>query len=229
MKILAIETATETCSVALLDNGKVLEHFELAARRQTDRVLPMVAALLAEAGVSRGQLDGIAFGQGPGAFTGVRIAVAVTQGLAYALDRPVLGVSTLASAALAGFDRGLPGPALIAFDARMGELYLGAYERAGEHSLKTLLADCLAHPTALPVLPPNLRSGAGSGVVHKAALQAAVPALAEWDETVCPRAATVARLAWARLAAGEGVPAQNALPVYLRDRVVHVSQGIKKK
>lgn len=225
MNILAIETATETCSVALLHKGALLEQFELAPRRQTERVLPMVASLLAEAGIGRHQLDGIAFGQGPGAFTGVRVAVAVTQGLAFALDRPVVGVSTLASAALSAFDRGLEGPLLVAFDARMDELYLGAYRPAGRDRLETLLPDCLAHPQALPVLPKGLRGGAGSGVVHQAALQAVVPALSQWDATIHPRAGTVARLAAPRLAAGEGVPAEQALPVYLRDRVVHTGKA----
>ncbi|WP_111657077.1 tRNA (adenosine(37)-N6)-threonylcarbamoyltransferase complex dimerization subunit type 1 TsaB [Isoalcanivorax indicus] len=229
MKILAIETATETCSVALLDNGRLLEQFELAPRRQTERVLPMVASLLAEAGISRHQLDGIAFGQGPGAFTGVRVAVAVTQGLAFALDRPVMGISTLASAALAALDRGLDAPLLIAFDARMDELYLGAYRSAGTDRLEVLLPDCLAHPQALPVLPKGLRGGAGSGGVHRAALQAVEPALANWDETIHPRAGTVARLAAPRLAAGEGVPAEQALPVYLRDRVVHTKAAQARK
>ena len=225
MKILAIETATETCSVALLDQGKVLEQFELAPRKQTERVLPMVSALLAEAGVSRTQLDAVAFGHGPGAFTGVRVAVSVAQGLAFALDRPVLGVSTLASAALCGFDKGIEGPLLVAFDARMGELYLGAYRRAGDNHLETLLPDCLAHPEALPVLPHGLRGGAGSGGLYRQALQAREPALANWDDTLHPRAATVARLAWPRLAAGEGVAAEKAMPVYLRDRVVQVGKA----
>ena len=101
--ILAIETATDACSVALYRDGEVLERFEPGARRQTERVLPLVDDLLAEAGIGLGALDALAFGQGPGAFTGVRVATSVIQGLAFARDLPVAGVSTLAACALAAF------------------------------------------------------------------------------------------------------------------------------
>src|SRR5690606_3216507 len=142
--------------------GDLLERFELAPRRQTELVLPMVESLLADAGLTAAQLDGVAFGRGPGAFTGVRVAVAVAQGLAFAIDRPVLGISTLASAALAAFDRGARGPLLTAFDARMNELYLAVYERQDDSDrLHALVEDCLASPLTLPPLPQQVCTGTG--------------------------------------------------------------------
>ncbi|KAF0806964.1 hypothetical protein A167_03088 [Alcanivorax sp. S71-1-4] len=221
MKLIGIETATESCSVALWQDGDLLERFEMAPRRQTELVLPMVEALLAEAGLTASQLDGVAFGRGPGAFTGVRVAVAVAQGLAFAIDRPVLGISTLASAALAAFDRGARGPLLTAFDARMNELYLAVYAQQGDSdALQVLVEDCLASPLALPALPREVRTGTGSGDVHRAALQQALPALEEWLPDGYPRAATIVRLAAPGFAAGEGVDAAQARPVYLRDQVI---------
>lgn len=220
MKLIGIETATDSCSVALWQNGTVLEHFEMAPRRQTERVLPMVAALLAEAGLTPAQLDGVAFGRGPGAFTGVRVAVAVAQGLAFSIDRPVLGISTLASAALAAFDRGAQGPLLTAFDARMNELYLAVYEQQGSDGVHALVADCLASPTTLPPLPAQVQVGTGSGEVHREALQRALPGLQQWLPDGYPRAATIVRLAAPGFAAGEGVAAAQARPVYLRDQVI---------
>ncbi len=127
MKLLAFETATEACSVALHVDGQVLERFEIAPRRHAELSLPWAEALLAEAGISRRQLDGIALSRGPGAFTGVRLAIAIAQGIALALDRPLLPVSTLQVLALRA-------PAeetqiLSAIDARMGELYVARFER----------------------------------------------------------------------------------------------------
>src|SRR5688572_19663487 len=124
MKLLALETATEACSVALWLDGEVLERFDIVPRRHAELTLPWAEELLAEAGVKKSQLDAIAIGRGPGAFTGVRLAVAIGQGIALALDRPVVPVSTLAALALQA-----SGPrVLAAIDARMGEVYAAAFE-----------------------------------------------------------------------------------------------------
>src|SRR5690606_2310758 len=128
MKLLAFETATEACSVAVLADGRVLERFEVAPRRHAELALPWAEALLAEAGLSRSQLDAIAVGRGPGAFTGVRLGVGLAQGVALALDLPVVPVSTLAALAARAPD----GRVVAAIDARMGEVYLGRYEVAGD-------------------------------------------------------------------------------------------------
>lgn len=217
-RILALETAGETCSVALLDGSEVLEKFEMAPRKQTELVLPMVESLLAEASVSLAQLDGIAFGHGPGAFTGVRVAAAVTQGLAFSADLPVVGVSTLAACALS-VQTLAPSPKVIAvFDARMGELYLGAY-RVDNGKQAVVLEDGLFRPDALPELDGDDWLIAGSGLVHEEAL------LARYGASRCipdahPHAQAVAVLALSSFERGEGVRADLAQPVYLRDQVI---------
>jgi tRNA threonylcarbamoyladenosine biosynthesis protein TsaB len=127
MNLLAIETATEACSVALRCGDAVLERFEIAPRRHAELVLPWAEALLAEAGIARSQLDAIAVGIGPGAFTGVRLAVAMGQGLALALERPLIGISSLQILA-AGARGAQPGDGVFAcIDARMGEVYAEAF------------------------------------------------------------------------------------------------------
>tara|TARA_A100001391_G_scaffold133052_2_gene92074 strand:+ start:3865 stop:4527 length:663 start_codon:yes stop_codon:yes gene_type:complete len=217
--ILAIETATDACSVALYRDGEVLERFEPGARRQTERVLPLIDDLLAEAGIGLGALDALAFGQGPGAFTGVRVATSVVQGLAFSRDLPVAGVSTLAACALAAFDvHPTRSRVLAAFDARMGELYLGAYQ-CGADGVETLLADGLFDPDNVPALDGEGWLLAGSGAIYQERIAARVT-LAAVDQTIMPRASAVARLAAPLVAQGLTVPAEQAQPVYLRDRVV---------
>src|SRR6185312_12626224 len=125
MNLLAIETATEACSVALLHGNTLIDRSELAPRRHAELVLPMAEALLAEAGITRKQLDVIAVGQGPGAFTGVRLAISVAQGLALALDIPVVSVSSLAALAMQAPKNGAP--ILAAIDARREEIYAGVF------------------------------------------------------------------------------------------------------
>lgn len=218
--ILALETATDACSVALYRNGEIQERFEPGARRQTERILPLVDELLAEAGVTLAAVDALAFGHGPGAFTGVRVATSVVQGLAFARDLPVAGVSTLAACALAAFDLYPHRPrVLAAFDARMGELYLGAYQ-CGPNDAVPLLADGLFDPDTVPELDGDDWLLAGSGVVYQERIGARV-SLAQADGDVAPRAGAVARLALPMVLAGRVVPAEQAQPVYLRDRVVN--------
>ncbi len=205
--------------MALWDNGRIEERFEAGQRRQTERVLPMLEEILALAGCKLSQLDAIAFGQGPGAFTGVRVAVSVAQGLGFAADIPLIGISTLAASAHGAAVEHGDGNWLIGFDARMGELYLGGY-KVTQGSVQTLLADCVAVPSALPALPSGEWRGAGSGALHLGAMRSAWPTLLDWDAAQLPRAGSVAALAALEHAAGGGVPAEQARPVYLRDRVV---------
>ena len=134
--LLALDTATEACSVALLHDGKVTSHYEVIPRLHAQKLLPMIQQLLADAGTTLQAVDAIAFGRGPGAFTGVRIAIGVVQGLAFALDRPVLPVSNLAVLAQRAYREQGVSQVAAAIDARMDEVYWGCYrETAGEMRL----------------------------------------------------------------------------------------------
>lgn len=213
MRILALETSTEYCSCALSVDGDVQEVFEHAGQRHSSLLLPMVARLMADCGVTFGALDAIAFGAGPGSFTGLRIACATAQGLAFARDTPVLPVSTLEALA----EDGGAIRALCCLDARMGELYLAAYAREGP-DWRCVHAPCLVKPGALPELPGPW-AGIGSGfAIHAEALVARYAPAVVAPQAV-PRARAVAALGTRGFGRGEALPAAQALPVYLRDKV----------
>lgn len=217
MKLLAFETATEACSVALWIDGEVRERFELAPRRHAELALPWAQALLADAGLARAQLDAIAVGRGPGAFTGVRLAIAVAQGIALALDRPIVPVSTLQALAMQA-----PGERILAaIDARMGEIYLGGFVRDAD-GLRPLANEAVLKPDAAEMdIEGDGWHGVGTGFAAAgAALQARLgPRLASVDAGALPHAADVARLAALAFARGEVVAPERAEPAYLRDNV----------
>jgi tRNA threonylcarbamoyladenosine biosynthesis protein TsaB len=219
MKLLAFETATEACSVAVWIDGDMRERFEIAPRRHAELALPWAGQLLAEAGVAKSQLDAIAVGRGPGAFTGVRLAIAIAQGIALALDRPVVPVSTLA--ALAAGARSDATRVLAAIDARMGEVYSGAFERIGD-DLAAVSTEAISSPGAV-ALPDGAGDWHGVGTGFAAgqdALQAHLgPRLASVDATALPRAADVARLAVAAFGRGVALPPERVEPAYLRNNV----------
>ena len=218
MNLLAFETSTEACSVAIWRDGEVLERHEVAPRRHAELVLPWAEGLLAEAGLSRTMLDAVAVGRGPGAFTGVRLGIATAQGIALALDLPMLPVSTLAALAMAAPQHG---PVLAAIDARMGEVYVGAFLRSGE-GVEPLGPETVSAPDAVG-LPPaeGTWQGVGTGFV---ALEGALRArLADAKSTIdagaLPRAGDVARLAARAWERGERVAPERVEPAYLRDNV----------
>jgi tRNA threonylcarbamoyladenosine biosynthesis protein TsaB len=213
MKLLAFETATEACSVALWVAGDVRERFELAPRRHAELALPWAQALLADAGIARAQLDAIAVGRGPGAFTGVRLAIAIAQGIALALDRPVVPVSTLQALAMQS-----PGDRILAaIDARMGEVYLGAFVREGD-GLRGLGVEAVLKPGDATVDDGGWH-GVGTGfAAADAVLQARLRAqLASVDAHALPHSADVARLAALAFARGDVVAPERAEPAFLRD------------
>ena len=221
MKLLAIETATDACSVALYLDGELSEDFRLAPREHTRLILPMAEGLLQQAGLLPADLDALAFGRGPGAFTGVRIATSVVQGLAFALDLPVVPVSTLAALAQGAWRCHGWEQLACAMDARMDEVYWGTYRiRAGEAAL--LGNEQVCPPDQVPALPDPAWCGVGNAwQVYAEALQARqTQGLAALDITAMPHARDVATLAVAACARGETVTAAEALPVYLRDQVV---------
>ncbi|HEX7914294.1 tRNA (adenosine(37)-N6)-threonylcarbamoyltransferase complex dimerization subunit type 1 TsaB [Rudaea sp.] len=227
MNLLAIDTATEACSAALGFDGKIIERSELAPRRHAELILPMIASLLAEAGLARRDLDGIAVGRGPGAFTGVRLAISVAQGLALGLDLPVVPVSSLAALALdAPHAAHRDEPILAVIDARMGEVYTGTFRRTAD-GLVEAISDEAVGPAEKWILPKNPQmdnarwSVVGSGWdAYRDALTARLPAPPAFaDGKRYPQAHAVLRLATPRFARGEGSAPEAALPVYLRDKV----------
>lgn len=221
MKMLAIETSTEACSVALWIDGDVRERFEVAPRRHTELVLPWADELLAAAGIAKSGLDAIAVGRGPGAFTGVRLAVALVQGMALALDVPVLPVSTLAALALRAETTVGEMPMLAAIDARMDELYLGLFMPDADQLLVAVGEEWMARP-ADTILPGDFQvTGVGSGFAAGAgALAGALGArLQHFEANALPHAADIARLAALAFARGEAIAADDLEPAYLRNKV----------
>ena len=216
MKILAVETSTEYCSVALWQDGLVAEHCELVGQKHSESLIAMIDKLLKNSSAKIAQLDGIAFGKGPGSFTGVRIACGVAQGLAMGGNLQVVGVCTLQALAQAsGHER-----VIAALDARMGEIYLAAYENI-DGEWNEVIGPCLCKIEDAPALIGKGWFGAGSGfAVNKAALSARyAPQLSGTDALVVPQASAVAQLAAFEFATGKAVDAALALPLYLRDKV----------
>lgn len=215
MKLLALETSTETCSVALRSGDAVRVLRRGGAREQTTHLLPMVQELLAEAGLRLADLDAVACTHGPGAFTGVRVAVSVAQGLAFGAGVPAIGISTLAALAQqAGAPFVLP-----ALDARMGELYAGVYRRGADGLVDAMTPDRLCRPQEFADGVPAGHAwvAIGSGwVTYGADALGIVP---ERIVVAEPDAADVLALAARALARGEAVSAEQLQPVYLRDTV----------
>ena len=223
MKLLAFETATEACSVAVWVDGEVRERFEVAPRRHAALALPWADALLAEAGVARAQLDAIAVGIGPGAFTGVRLAVALAQGIALGLDVPVVPASTLAVLALSGAPRDLPAGTTLcaAIDARMDEVYLGRFRVDDDGLVVATTAEMLVAPSLAPLFEGGDAHGIGigTGFAAKGGELAARLQPRSVVADALPHAAALARLAARAFARGEGLDADRLEPAYLRDKV----------
>jgi tRNA threonylcarbamoyladenosine biosynthesis protein TsaB len=225
MRVLAIDTSTEACSVALFIDGGVTARFELTERSHADLVLPMVDSLLAEAGMSLAELDGLAFGRGPGAFTGLRIASGVAQGLALGAGLRVAPVSSLA--AVAEQVPAESGAVVLACnDARMGEVYWGVLRKEADGSVMPLCAESVSGPERVAAGWSGIGHAAGNALPRFPALaQRLADADAVLHAGVYPRAEAVARLGARLLAEGRGVDPQDALPVYVRDDVARSPAG----
>ncbi len=221
MKLLAIETATEACSAALLLDGEITERFVVQPRRQSELILGMVDELLAAAEMSPRALDAVAFGAGPGSFTGVRIATGVTQGIAYGADLPVVPISTLAALAQHQFRKSGQRRLLPAFDARMNELYWGCYEVDEGGLVQPMLPDRLLPPEKVSWLQGGGWNGVGGG--WEAYGELLSRRIGDDLQAVTPdlhcSAHDVALLGAARFQGTGGVLAAEALPLYLRDDV----------
>lgn len=216
MKILALDTSTAYCSTALSQDGEILSHEVLAEQRHSELILPMLQELLVEAGLTLAQLDGIAFGAGPGSFTGLRIACGVTQGLAFGADLPVTGICTLEALAQQAGNRKV----ITAIDARMSEIYHAAYIKTAE-GWEAMSEPALCLPQHAPLVEGCNWVGCGSGFL-------------EYDEVLLtrysgyidsiisglrPRARELAQLAVPIFAKGLGVNPDDAAPLYLRNKV----------
>lgn len=220
MILLALDTTTESCSVALWRDGQVFAQLESTPRTHTRRLMPMIRGLLREQGLEPNDLTAIAFGRGPGSFTGLRIAAGVTQGLAFGLNCPVVPISSLAACAYqAWLDQQVPRIA-VAFDARMNEVYWGCYSvtdgvlaPAGQERI------CLPEDVSLPAAEEPW-FGAGDGWNLADRMPADVRARAtNVGAGLVPTAEAIVRLAAQDVAQGRVCEAESAAPVYLRDSV----------
>ena len=220
MNILALETATDACSVALLTAVGLWSRHEVAPRQHTDLLLGMIDAVLADAAVTRNNIDGVAFGHGPGSFTGVRIAASVAQGIAAARNLPVAPVSSLRALAAGAIVADEGGRVLVALDARRAEIYFAAYEFDADNvDSRAHCQDCVIAPedVRIPDGVSWLRAGNGWDA-YASRLPAAVQALPAATVTF-PDARHIASLGAAEFAAGRGVSAAAAIPRYLRGAV----------
>jgi tRNA threonylcarbamoyladenosine biosynthesis protein TsaB len=216
VNLLAFEASTRRLSVALWRDGDLAEKWADVPNGGSERLLPWANELLAEAGLSLQQLDGIAFGAGPGGFTGLRLACGVAQGLAYGLELPVVPVGTLAALALAAGD----GRILACLDARMHEVYVAAYVVSGD-AVEEIQAPKVGAGETAPLPDGTGWRGAGDGFAAwgEVLRSRLADRLTGDDAALCPTAAAVARLGAAALQRGEGMPAAQAVPIYVRDKV----------
>jgi tRNA threonylcarbamoyladenosine biosynthesis protein TsaB len=221
VKLLAIESAGDACSVALSVDESCLERHLIAPRQHAQLLLSLIQALLDEAGLALAGLDVLAFGRGPGSFTGVRIAAGVIQGLAYGADLPVVPVSSLQALAQGALRERASTRVLAAFDARLGEVYWGAYEEGRGGLMAVHTDDIAATPEAVP--PPGgsgwLGAGEGWRVYPRVLAERIGVGLAGTQPERMVRAMDVAALAKAAHARGDSVDAGAALPVYVRNKV----------
>ncbi|WP_330925677.1 tRNA (adenosine(37)-N6)-threonylcarbamoyltransferase complex dimerization subunit type 1 TsaB [Candidatus Sororendozoicomonas aggregata] len=218
MKLLVLDTATEACSVALNIDGDVLEHYDVIPRRHSRELLPMIEKLLNDAGFTLRQMDALAFGRGPGAFTGLRVATAMVQGLAFAVDCPVIPISTLAALAQQGYRRYQAQSVLSVIDARMDEVYWGAFiEHQG---VMTSVCDEQVTKAERLDLPPAFQSETAFGMGTGWGFHDRLPVtVRQYDNKALPHAADMAVIAAQDFKRGKVLPAEAAMPVYLRDKV----------
>jgi tRNA threonylcarbamoyladenosine biosynthesis protein TsaB len=217
MQILALDTSTEWLSVAVHDGRNASVVRERAGNAASERILPLAARVLADAGVSLRALGGIAYGAGPGSFTGVRIACGVVQGMALGANLPVFGVPTLGAIAHAAWRKHGWSRVLACLDARMGEVYVASYVRSGERW--TRIGDpAVCKPDNVQTADGGTWHGAGEGFAAYPHLAQRMR-LAENDPMVVTDAQAIAEWAWPHLVAGEGTDAAGAQPLYVRHRV----------
>ncbi len=229
MKILAFDTSTEACVVGVLADGEIIEHFSIPEQKHTKILLPIIEEILQRASVKLTELDAIAFGRGPGAFTGVRLAVSVAQGLGYSLNIPVVSVSSLAVVAQRVFEQYQHNSVLVAIDARMDEVYFGAF-RLGSSQLMVPVEDekvLAIDQVQMPEGDDWIAVGTGWIVYRENVSADLIDNIAGDANDVFPRASSLISLAEGELRSNKGIIAGEAVPVYLRNNVVNQPQGRK--
>lgn len=220
MNLLALDTCTENCSAAILFEGQVFAISEITQRGHSERILGMLDTLFEQAGSELSAMDVLVFGRGPGSFTGVRVGVAVAQGIAFAQDLPVVPISTLAAVAQAAYSKHAATNICVALDARMGEVYQANF--VIENGLAVALSDeQVTAPENVKPLDDRHWFGAGTGWAEyqQVLTDNFADQLLGMDSEIYPTAKSMLPLAQALLAIGEQMPAHEALPVYLRNNV----------
>lgn len=220
-KILAMETSTDGCSAALLFDNKILNRFVVASRQHTKFIFPMIHELLDEAHLDLNQIDAIAFGCGPGSFTGVRLSASIVQGIAFAVNLPVVKISSLRAVAQAVFEEMGASKVLVAQDARMQEIYFGKYQVDVWGIMQAIEEDKLIAPGSINIAINDDFIGVGGGwKVYRDALAACCRvSLQETDSNLYPQAKYIAKLALSDFSKLLTVSVEDALPVYLREEV----------
>ena len=228
MNLLSVDTSTEACSAALLSGGDIIERYEVAPQQHAKLVLPMIDRLMSEAELVPAQLDAVIFGRGPGSFTGVRIATALAQGIAMSVDCPVVGVSSLAAIAQGIYRTTQQRHCLALIDARMNQVYKGAYtvadESTGESVMQLVGEEAVLDPQQVR-LPTGttaahwIAAGSGFQAYHDVLSDLIEEGLSGHVETVYPSARDILLIGKPDFESGLGVDAALAKPVYLRDNV----------
>lgn len=221
MKLLAIDTSTEACSAALKVNDDIMSRYEVAPRKHAELILPMIDELMKEAGLAPQQLDGLAFGRGPGAFTGVRIAAGIIQGIAFAAELPVASVSSLAAIAQAVYRQRRSTRVIAAIDARMNEIYC-CYYQAEQGIMQACVEECLNSAESVSIPDQYSWVGAGSGwsAYNRILTQRFSGRLESYEGNIYPDAQDILTLGEQAFLRGETVSADQVAPVYLRDKIV---------
>lgn len=219
MNILALDTCTEMCSAAVLFEGQLFERSELTQRGHSEKILTMLDAVMADAGCTLADINVVAFGRGPGSFTGVRIGVGVAQGIAFARQLPVVPVSTMAAVAQIAIDDYAATRIAVAMDARMGEVYAGHFVE--ENGLATAVDDeRVCPPSEYKPVDTSQWFAAGTGWSEfETVLQANFSQQITQQHAILPTAAAIAKLALDKAENGQTIAADQAVPVYLRDNV----------
>lgn len=224
-KLLAFETATAACSVALWLNGAITQRFEIAPQRHSDILLNLVDELLSDAQINLRNLDAIAFGSGPGSFMGVRIATGVAQGIAYGIDLPVIPVSTLQALAQAAYQKINSEQVIVGWDARMNSIYWGVYQVDTKRIMQEIIGDHMDHPMDIE-FPKGKSIGVGNAwSVYKSSLP---PDFQFIKEDIYPDATSVALIAQQKFKQGSVLLPKKAEPTYIREKVAHPSTQGKR-